>query len=109
MDIEINVDSEAVEKAVVQAVIDSAIGEQMKTAIDKVLHQKGGQFNMDRVLENAIASEIQRVIAIQIREIIAENTDKIRAAVAPQLTDEILLRMSSVAIDFMNEKLTKEY
>ena len=110
MNIDIKVDSEAVNAAVVQAVVDSAIGEQMQKAIKSVLEEKQhGRWNMDNALENALKAEIQRVIATQIREIITERADQIRDAVALKMTDEVLVSMSGAAVDFMTEKLQREY
>ena len=53
--IKFEVDKEAVEKAVVQAIIDSAIGDKLQHQIDLVLKEKGGRFNMDNMLDNAFS------------------------------------------------------
>ena len=105
--LKIDIDKTAVEKAVIQAVINSAIGTQMEKAIADVLAAKTGNFGMDRWLQNAITTEIQRSISIIIRQRIEEEKEQIRAIVNRGLSDDVVLEITSAALEFITEKIIK--
>ena len=97
--IKIDIDSAAINQAVVQAVIDSSIGDKIQHQIDVVLKEKGGQWNMDNILENAIKAEIKRIVSVLIRDILTEKKDVIRAHIEPLVTEEAIQKMSSKIIE----------
>lgn len=103
-EINIELNEEKIEQEIVQAVINSAIGSQINKSIEAVLTQKGGPYNMDRLLERSIQSEIERIVVVIIRNIIEENKDAIRKVVETELTDETILRLSSAALECILEK-----
>lgn len=103
--LDIKIDHKAVEKAVVQAVVDSAIGKKLEEQIEAVLSQKGGMYGMDRVFDNTLRGEIERAMAGIIREMVQDNRERIREMVAEKMTDEVLLKFTGSAIDYIFRKV----
>lgn len=97
---EINIDTKAVQEAIVRAVADSTIGELIKENIAKALTEKKG-YDQGSILEDAAKDEINRLIAIIVREELGKNKDKIREHILPMLTDEVLQKMGSAALEVM--------
>ena len=97
---EVNIDTKAVQEAIVRAVADSTIGELIKETINKALTEKQG-YNRDSILQEAAEKEINRIIGIIVREEMDKNKDKIREHILPMLTDEILNKMVSAAFEVM--------
>lgn len=103
----INIDTIAIQDAVVQAIIDSAIGEQIRKVIGEILTNKENSWDNQTILQKGIRSEMWRIISNILREEIESRKDEIRKLIAPQLTDEIILSMSSAALDVMLGNLSK--
>ena len=77
----IAIDKDAVEQAVVQAIINSAIGAKIALAVNELLSKYG--------YNNPIQQSVERVISeVALKMIRDEYTDQIRAAVAAKLKEE---------------------
>jgi len=92
MELNVDLDKEAVEKQVVEAIMASAIGAKIEDAIKGAL-AKETHYGAGTVLENAVKS----VVRDQVRTAVADmlNADatfrsKVRKAAAEYLTDEAL-------------------
>jgi len=103
---EVNIDTEAIQEAIVRAVADSTIGEKIKENINKVLTEKQG-YNHESILDEAIKSEVKCIICLAVKEEIEKKKEDIRKAITPMITDEALLKMSSAVIEVMLGNLDK--
>ncbi len=98
---EINIDTKDIQEAVVKAISDSAIGEQVTKVIQEQFTAKKNSWDSETMMEAAISEEIRRVISLILREEIESKKEEIRALVTPMLTDEIIKDMGSAAFEVM--------
>ena len=103
---EVNIDTKAIQDAIVRAVADSTIGNLLKEAIQKALEEKQG-YGRESILEVVAREQINLIIGQIVRVEVDKNKDKIRALVLPLLTDEVLGKMGSAAIEVMLGNLRK--
>ena len=103
---EVNIDTKAIQDAIVRAVADSTIGNLIKEAIQKALEEKQG-YGRGSILEVVAREQINLIIGQIVRVEVDKNKDKIRALVLPLLTDEVLGKMGSAAIEVMLGNLRK--
>lgn len=103
---EVNIDTKAIQDAIVRAVADSTIGNLIKEAIQKALEEKQG-YGRESILEVVAREQINLIIGQIVRVEVDKNKDKIRALVLPLLTDEVLGKMGSAAIEVMLGNLRK--
>ncbi len=101
---EVNIDSKVIQDAVVKAITDSTIGDAIKEAIQKALTEEKS-YNSGTIVENACKTEVNRIVTVLIREELETRKEKIREIVTPLISDEVLLEMSSVAIEVMTGTL----
>jgi hypothetical protein len=80
----INVDPESINKMVSDAILQSAIGKSLETAIKRVVGSLDNQYNnpLDPVISQYIAEEARKVL-------LANHTDQIRAALAKRLSEKL--------------------
>lgn len=92
MNLEIKIDSEAVQAQLVSAITNSAIGEQIQKAITKVLTEYHGSGFGDRktIIESCVYEALVNVIRDHINQMIDERKDEIRQKISESLTDETL-------------------
>ena len=82
--IDVKVDAEAVQKMVVAAILNSALGEQVKKEIDKKVRDFCSGYQSG--LGNLVGLELQRVV----REVLVEEKlPELRAFVAEKVTDHV--------------------
>jgi len=98
---EVNLDTNAIQDAVVRAIADSAIGEQVKTVIETQLTAKDKSWDSDTIMQKAIKGEVNRLIGQIVREEIDGRKEEIKAVVAPQLTEEVIKEMAGAAFEVM--------
>lgn len=81
MNMEIKIDKVAVEAAVTQAIIDSSIGDIIRTAIKERLQ--------DYKLREAIGRVIDQQISVIVRDLLMQedNCERMRAEIHAQFTD----------------------
>lgn len=103
---DIKLDTTAIQDAVVRAVADSAIGEQINKVIVEKFTSKKNSWDSQTIMERAIEGEVNTLIGKIIREEIEQRREEIRALVQPQLTDEIIKAMSAAALEAMLGNLT---
>jgi len=104
---EINLDTAAIQDAVVRAITDSAIGEQVKAVIENELTAKAKSWDSDTIIQSAIKNEVRILIGKILREEIESRKEEIKKLVAPQLNDEILHRMGASILDVMLGNLSR--
>lgn len=80
---EVNIDKEAIERAVVSAILDSAIGEKIRLAVEKLLKPEG--YGKPSPIEEAVEKVIKETA---IRFINTNHAEQIKKAVQERLTDE---------------------
>ena len=107
MDLTVNIDSEAAQQQVVQAILDSAIGDLIQTEINNLLNEKTGGYYGDRIIEAAVKKHINDVVAKIVREIIDAKQEEIKAIVTPMISEEVIKEMSSAAIEVMLGRLER--
>lgn len=103
--IEVKIDAEAVQKNVVQAIMKSAIGEEISKCITEILTEKEKSWDEQTILEKAIYDQINSCILLIIRDEIQGRREELKAMMMPQLTDEAMLKMTTAAIESMMDKL----
>jgi len=98
---EINLDTNAIQDAVVRAIADSAIGEQVKAVIESQLTAKEKSWDSETILQKGIKAEVNKLIVRVIAEEIESRKEEIRALIVPEITDHAIRDMSSAAIQVM--------
>ena len=106
MNIEVNIDQDAVQQQLVQAITNSAIGAAIQAAITTALTATGSNYNdrrtiVQRAVDEALHTEIRRacVEALELRR------EEIKRQITEKLTDETLLSMTSAAWGVMEGRL----
>lgn len=103
MQLEINLDPEQIEQYIVQAVIDSALGDVVKEEVQKALDSlREVPMRRRGVIAVAIEAEIQKIVLQVLRN---EYTDKLRAAVREQMTETYVNTVVSAAVQAVHDKL----
>lgn len=89
---------------IAKAVLDSAIGEAVKAAVDKVLSDLQKSYNnpFETVIKSHVTSMIDKVLATQFAPQIEAG---VKAALDKSLTDEVLKSITAAAI----ERLRRNY
>ena len=102
---EINIDTKAIQDAIVRSVADSAIGETIKKYIGTALTERRG-YGTDSILEEATKAEVARAISLIVREEIDARREEIRALVVPYITEEVVTKMMGAAMQVMFEQIS---
>lgn len=94
MDIKIDINPEQINQAVVDAIIGSSIGVQIKDIVEKKVQELGNNFN----------NPIQKVVDQEIRNIIykllqSEYQEKMKDMVRQKMTDDTLNSVISKAFE----------
>ena len=102
MPINIDIKSEDIEQAVVQAITDSSIGETIKTTIHKMLTERNWNAGKNEsVLEIAIRNEVEKIIGTVIKDEIQKRKEDIVRVVGPLVTDDVINEMTSATWEIM--------
>lgn len=89
--IEVSLDAKAVEQAIVDAVLKSALGPAMVKAIDETLTKREGPYgHQENLLQRVVGRQVETVVAEAVCAHLQSQGDKIRALVADAITDEFL-------------------
>lgn len=100
MVVNVNIDPTDVDNAIVKAVINSHLGEAIKTAVEKFINSSSsyGSTSLIQVMENAVDQAIISVV----RTIVTEDfKDVIAKAVREKLTEEVTQEFVGRAVDNM--------
>lgn len=94
----LSIDAGAITKAVSDAVLQSAIGEQVNDIIKDALKKRSATFGggVDPITQ-AVTLEVQRIVGELIR---SEYSEKVREMVRTKLTDEYLNELADNAMRF---------
>lgn len=102
MQLEINLDPGQIEQYIVQAVIDSALGDVVKDEVQEALDGLK-EANLKRSpIRVAVEAEIQKVVLSVLRD---EYGDKLRQAVREQMTESFVNRITMAAVNAVHEKI----
>lgn len=103
MDLKIDINPEEVNKFVSEAVINSSLGATLKDSVQRIIKD---EYRFKQSIDNAVASEVQRLLTIMLRAALElpENQAKIRQAISTKLTDDMLLTLTSNALSYMLQK-----
>lgn len=66
---EITIDQEAVQTEVVQAIVNSGLGEKIQTAVNDAMR---GRFGGDGIIEQAVKAEVHEQVRVECRKLIRE-------------------------------------
>lgn len=97
MSIEVNIDAEAVQQQVVEAIVNGALGAKIKTAVDQALRP---QFSgRGSVVDDAVAAEVHEQVRTACRLLVREDgpikdaiQTKLREALSDEALDKIVAR-----------------
>jgi hypothetical protein len=98
MDLNINIDADAVNKAVVDAIVKSAIGEQVAASVKRVMEGLRSSYNnpIDTVISSHVSAIVRDVLE---KEYGATIREKIAEALKSKLSDEFIQRVVEKAAD----------
>lgn len=104
--IKIEIDKDAVQRAIVDAVIKSSIGDELQKAVQKCF-EPSSFFGADRrsVFEKIVEGEVQRIVGVVVREQLDARKPEIAEKVKAAISDEVLGKMLGAATDFIFERL----
>jgi len=92
MEVNVTIDKEAIEQQVVQAILDSAIGQEIEKAIDEAL-KKPERYDHNTLIVNAVREVVRDIINHSIAASLGENEkfkERVRKLVEETTTDEVL-------------------
>lgn len=98
---EINIDSKAIEDAIVKGVIDSAIGKQIVDVIQDIINEKTSPWGSKNILHDAIKREVNKVIGRIVQEEILKNEEKIKGIILPKITEKVLDDLVTASFNVM--------
>lgn len=102
MAIEVNIDGEAINAAVTQAVVDAVIGEQMTKAINDALKSTG--FGRPSAVEQVVSQEVQKII----RDVLeTDYAEEIREAVKAAMIEEGVAKIASASVQALMAEIEK--
>jgi len=92
MDLNINIDPEQINKMVAEAVVDSAIGEQVREQVKKSVTALGSSYNnpIEGVIKQHISALINQVLLDDYAD---ELKAKVHEAVSGRITDEFVSKV----------------
>lgn len=98
MDLNINIDADAINKAVVDAIVKSAIGEQVVASVKRVMDGMRTSYNnpIDAVINQHVAAIVRDVLEKEYGPVMRE---KIAEALKTKLSDEFIQRVVEKASD----------
>jgi hypothetical protein len=97
--IEVQIDAEAINKQVSEAILDSALGKQLESAIDVLFRD----YEFTTVLNKAVERELDRILSIKVREAfeLPAVQKQVASVVLAKLTDKVMIELAGRAIDYM--------
>jgi hypothetical protein len=106
MQLEVKIDAAAVQAQVVNAILQSAIGEQIEKAIKEALTKEYGDWGRRYTLvqssvEQAVGNELRKLAT----ELVESKRDQLKAQLEEKLTDAVLDKMTGAAWALMEGKL----
>ena len=104
---EIKIDPEAVQAQLVQAIINSAIGTQLETGINKALTEKTGGFYGKTLTERAVEEALSKVIREEAEKLAYAKREEIRAQLVEKMTDDMLSTMVGALWGVMSGRLSE--
>lgn len=90
--IRVTIDQEAVERQVVQAIIESAVGKRLEEAINEALKQPE-RYGSDTLVARAVKEVVHETIREEIANQLQDNkefNDRLRTIVEEETTDDVL-------------------
>lgn len=92
MAIEVNVDADAVNKMVTDAILDSAIGKTLREVVEKKVKDLGSSYN------NPIEAAVDREVQLLVLKLVQEQFKPLIAARVNELmTEELVSRIATAA------------
>ncbi|MHB8372222.1 MAG: hypothetical protein ACYDBI_05885 [Thermoplasmataceae archaeon] len=95
---ELNIDPEAINKMLVDAILKSALGKTLNESIDRVVTDLSKSYNnpFDQEIKNVIRVEMAKILQTTYKEQIAK---KVKERVEAGITDEVLDRIIIKALE----------
>lgn len=107
MQVEVKIDAAAVQQQLVQAIMDSAIGENIQKCITEAMSKTGDYRDPRNMVQKAVDSAVASQLAVIANELMATKRDAIRAQMLELLTDDVVNKMCSAAWAVMNAHLVE--
>jgi len=103
MEINVNLEANAVNEAIAKAVVESRLGAALKERIEKFLDDKShyGVPNFSDAMKRAVDDELQKIVTQLIHN---EYADSIREKVRSQLTDELVSDLVCRAVEKLGDR-----
>lgn len=109
MQLEVKIDQDAVQQQVVQAIMNSAIGEAIAASVHKGLTEETGPWTDRKTLiQRAVDEVLRREIAQIAADLVRSKREEIKAQMVEKMTDEVLGKMIEAAWSVMNGRLEKD-
>ena len=108
--IEVSLDAEAVQRELVQAIIQSTLGEKLAKSIDEALKPSG--YGRGSVIDQAIAAEVNEQVRLRCRELIREEgpiREMIEAELRAALDEQALKRIVSEFVTGLGLSRTEDF
>lgn len=102
MGIEVNVDADAVNKMVTDAILESAIGKTLREVVEKKVADLGESYN--NPIELAVDREVQLLVSSMVNE---KFKPLIASRVTELMTDEMVSRISTAAWESLIDNFDK--
>jgi len=101
----IDLNTEEIQKAIVDAVVNSTMGETIKEELNKVLTEKIGTYPQHTIFEIAIKQEVNKILNNAIREELEKRREYIKELLTEKMSDETLKTITNAAWDSLMDKI----
>ncbi len=105
---EIKIDPEVLQKAIVAEITKTTFGEAIVNAVNKALTQKTGGYSSNTIIEAAAGEQVRKVVSLAISKELESKQEEIKALVQNCITDEVFKEMVSTSIGVMTGRLQLE-
>jgi transcription termination factor NusB len=99
MDIKIDIDKAAVEQQIVNALMQSAIGEEIEKGIKEFFDKR--EYN-ETAVQRACRVSVHNRLVILVDEAVNQHKEKIKEMISKQLTDDAIAQFVTKAWEFAN-------
>lgn len=97
MQVELKIDAEAVQRNLVDSLIQSGIGEQIKKAIQTEINKSS--WNSGTIVEQAVRAALHDELRSLCRKVLEEQREDLRARIVAALTEGVITKAIGSLVD----------
>lgn len=86
----IGINPEQIEKYIADQVLQSSIGDSVKTTIDEFINSKASSFDRKTIFQKAIEKEVEKHVLLILKDLISEKKDIIKASIEANLSEKLI-------------------